>query len=278
LVDIQVSKGAYAKTGTIIRENRVSILSLKKEQDIKLQEIAKKDAEVEAKIDSLFTLISESKESIKKLEDRRDVLEENTKKEQDKIESVEAQIFEAESSVEKLNHDLEVFEFWKIAFSSKGIRSLLLDRFCNQFNAIVNDYLSKASNGRMSIVLNPIKVLKSGEDRNKISLDITMDDSLVSYSSLSGGEKRRVDVSLCLTLNKWLSNRCGLANGLLGLIIFDELFSFLDREGEENIGGLLYEEGSDKIILVISHTPELASYSQCVLNISKVDGISTLVL
>jgi len=51
----------------------------------------------------------------------------------------------------------------------------------------------------------------------------------------------------------------------------------LDREGEENIGELLYEEGNDKIILVISHTPELASYAQRILNISKVDEVSSLV-
>lgn len=171
---------------------------------------------------------------------------------------------------------LDILDFWKMSFSYKGIRSLLLDRFCNQFNVIVNRYLSMISNGEMSIVISPTKQLKTGEERNKIGLDIKMDKDVVKYESLSGGEKRRVDVSLCLGLNRWVSEKYSLENGLLGVLILDEIFSFVDRVGEESIGSLLYEEGMRKAVYVISHTPELSAYARDIYMVVKDKDISSL--
>ena len=274
---VKADKDGYTKSLREIRSKREQIFSSKKDQDAKVKENALKAAGVEAQIDKQLSLIKEAKNNLADMEKRIKVLVEQRDQTNDKILELDDSGFKIDFTLGQAKNDIEVYEFWKTAFSAKGIRGLLLDRFCNQFNTIVNDYLSKASNGGMSIVLNPVKVLKSGEDRNKLSLDINMEGIPVTYTSMSGGEKRRVDVSLCLALNKWLSNRCGLKHGLLGLIIFDELFSFLDREGEENIGELLYDEGGDKIILVISHTPELSSYAKNTISISKIDGVSSLV-
>jgi DNA repair exonuclease SbcCD ATPase subunit len=274
---VKADKDSYTKSLREIRSKREQTLDSKKDQDAKVKASALKAVGVEAQIDKQLSLIKEAKNNLADMEKRIEDLIEKRDRINDKILELDDAGFKIDIILGQANKDIEVLEFWKTAFSAKGIRGLLLDRFCNQFNTIVNDYLSKASNGEMSIVLNPVKVLKSGEDRNKLSLDINMDGTPVTYTSMSGGEKRRVDVSLCLALNKWLSNRCGLTHGLLGLIIFDELFSFLDREGEENIGELLYDEGGDKIILVISHTPELSSYAKNMISISKVDGISSLV-
>lgn len=166
--------------------------------------------------------------------------------------------------------------FWKTAFSPKGVRSVLLDRFCNDFNHWVNVFLSASSGGKMSIVMTPTKQLKSGEERNKIGMDIFMDGRQMKYEALSGGEKRRVDFSLCLGLTEFVSTRFALPAGLLGIVIFDELFSFLDRSAEESIGQVLREEGRKKAVFVISHTPELESYADRVMTVIKEKGISRL--
>jgi DNA repair exonuclease SbcCD ATPase subunit len=250
----------------------------KLDQEVQIKKEEMRLASITSKIENYLSLIDECAKSMSDMDRRTDTLLAERDKVSDGILSLDDEFFKIDADILKLDKDTEIYEFWKLAFSAKGIRSLLLDRFCNQFNSLVNDYLSVSSNGEMSIILNPVKVLKSGEDRNKLSLEINMASTLVKYDSLSGGEKRRVDVSLCLALNKWLSNRYGLSNGLLGLIIFDEIFSFLDREGEENIGNLLFIEGKDKIILVISHTPELNAYSSNTVNIIKTAGISSIMI
>lgn len=192
-------------------------------------------------------------------------------------EVIEAQLQEGTWRLEKIDRDVEILEFWKVAFSAKGIRSVLLDRFCNNFNQIVGSYLATASAGRMSLIVSPIAMTKGGEERNKIGMLVQLDGEAVRYESLSGGEKRRVDVSLCLAMNKWVSDRYGIPHGILGYMCLDEMFSFIDRVGEESIATLLFDEGTNKCIMVISHTPELASYASKVFTVRKSDGISELV-
>jgi len=167
-------------------------------------------------------------------------------------------------------------EFWKESFSTKGIRSMLIDRFCNRFNKIVGEVLSSVSGGEMSLELTPSKELKSGEMRNKMGMKICLDGRQVQYQSLSGGEKRRLDFSICLSLNKWVAERYGVKQGILGIVIFDELFSFLDKLGEETIAHELMTMANERCIYVISHTPELSSYADRVMYIIKSKGVSSL--
>jgi DNA repair exonuclease SbcCD ATPase subunit len=222
------------------------------------------------------SIIKNCKDQIKSYEESAVTAENSVTVLNSKLEELEDKLKKSDLKIEEIKKSLLILDFWKLSFSNKGIRSVLLDKFCNQFNSYVNEYLSISSNGYMSILLNSIKTLKSGEERNKLELQVSMGKDVVRYDSLSGGEKRRCDISICLALNKWLSEKHSLKSGILGIMIFDELFSFLDRVGEENIGTLLYNEGLNRKILVISHTPELSSYSSNMISIIKRDGISSL--
>ena len=192
------------------------------------------------------------------------------------LEIINQGIKENDWRVDKIEKGIEVLIFWKVAFSPKGIRALLLDSFCNEINSSVNGFLSRVSGGSMSIVMRPTATLKSGEERNKIGMDILLEGLPRNYKSLSGGEKRRVDVSLCFGLNEWVSTRYALPNGLLGVIIFDEVFSFLDKTGEEATADLLFEEGVNKAIFVIDHALNLQSFADRIWRVRKVDQVSVL--
>lgn len=185
------------------------------------------------------------------------------------LKAIDAEIASRQSAIEKL-------EFWKVAFSSKGIRAVLLDRFCNEFNRIVNEYAAIISGGSMGIVVSPTKVTKSGEEKNKVGINVMLNNRACDYKSLSGGEKRRVDVSLCLSLNTWVSERYAMRSGLLGLLILDEVFSFVDKVGEEAIAELLRNEALYKAVFVVSHTSELSSYVDNVWQVVRENGISNL--
>lgn len=108
-------------------------------------------------------------------------------------------------------------------------------------------------------------------------MTITLDGKEVTYTSLSGGEKRRIDCALCFGLSKYITLKYQLGSGgILGLLILDEVFSYLDQTGEDALAILLAEEGKDKAVFVIDHMFGLKAYADDVWTVKKASGISTL--
>ena len=198
--------------------------------------------------------LKEFKELVERRQKEYERITKDILTEREALKTVLSTAQEHEASIERL-------DFWKFTFSPKGIRAVLLDGFCNQINVPASEYAAAVSNGAMTVFLSPMAETKKGEARNKIDIKITWDNYKRKYKSLSGGEKCRVDLVLCFALNKWVSQRYRLPQGLLGMIVFDELFSSLDKAGEELTAAVLTKEGEDKAIVVISHTQELLAYA-----------------
>ena len=171
---------------------------------------------------------------------------------------------------------LDIYTFWQVAFSNKGIRPLLLDKFVNEFNAIVKKYCYQVSGGEFVVEFTPTSKIRSGLERNKLGLQVVYKDKLVNYAALSGGEKTRCNLPLCLGLNKWISQKYGIENGIFGLIVMDELFAHLDDSGRDNVADLLNEEGRNKSIFVIDHNDILTSYTDNLWLISKDNDVTQL--
>lgn len=190
---------------------------------------------------------------------------------------VDAKKLELNNDRLKLIENQAIYEFWKNAFSNKGIRPLLLDKFCNTFNSIVKPYCQQVSKGQFNIEFTPTSETRKGEARNKIGLNIIYKDKTVDYLGLSGGEKTRINLPLCFGLNKFISLKYGIENGLLGLIVLDEIFANLDHNGEEDVANFLNKEAKDKFVGVITHSDELQSYSNKVWEIEKVNDVTHLV-
>jgi DNA repair exonuclease SbcCD ATPase subunit len=243
---------------------------------VQTKEYETKRATLQQKSDSNKVLSSSISKDIERMNAELLKAEQETKTSEGKLKTYVEKIDSTKKDLEEALKNLDIYEFWREAFSSHGIRSVLLDRFCNEFNVILNQYLSLISNGIMSIVVSPTKKTGGGAERNKIGITIDNNGIERNYLALSGGEKRRVDVSLCMGLNKWVSSKYHIQDGLLGIIILDELFSFVDRLGEEAIAGLLYQEGNTRAIFVISHTPDIGSYTRNVWTVVKEKGVSSL--
>lgn len=192
------------------------------------------------------------------------------------LKQTDASVYLIDESIKQCGLDKEKLEFWKTAFSPKGIRSVLLDKFCNEVNKSINLYLSVASQGLMSAVMSPTKTLQSGEERNKISLKVFVNGYEGTYGGLSGGEKKRVDIAVCFGLNCYVTDKYDLKDGLLGLIILDEVFGFLDVNGSESIAQLLKESGQKQAVFVIDHHLGLASWASEIWRTTKTNEITHL--
>lgn len=176
----------------------------------------------------------------------------------------------------RLVEHLDIYNFWSVAFSNKGIRPLLLDKFVNEFNQIVKQYCYEVSGGEFIVEFTPTSKIRSGLERNKLGLQVVYKDKLITYASLSGGEKARCNLPLCLGLNKWISTKYGVPNGIFGLMIFDELFCFTDTKFRENVAQILFAEGKNKSIFVIDHSDTLMAYTSDLWLVTKENDITQL--
>jgi exonuclease SbcC len=153
-----------------------------------------------------------------------------------------------------LNNRLEILTFWKGAFSSGGIPSLLIDEAIPFMNSQVSDYLEKLTNGRYIVSFDTQSTIKSGELRDKILVNVL--DTFTKGNSrvqLSGGQTRIIDIATILTLGDLQTIMQDIS---LNILLFDEIFDALD---EENIGAVckvLQILKKTKTIWLVSHKYE----------------------
>jgi DNA repair exonuclease SbcCD ATPase subunit len=141
------------------------------------------------------------------------------------------------------NKKYETMRFWEKAFSEQGIIKYIIRNVLSYFNDRINYYLSfLASQGYFL------------EFDEELSEKILVSDKLVHYISLSGGEKRKINLSVLLALRDLLSFT---DKNQLDIIFFDEVAENLDEEGIQGLHQLLNEIKKTKNVFVITHNKHL---------------------
>jgi exonuclease SbcC len=159
-----------------------------------------------------------------------------------------------ESDLKQTKEDVEIFEFWKAAFSPTGIPSMLIDEAIPFMNKKVSEYLDKLTNGRYVVSFDTLAETKKGEFRDKISVNVL--DTHTRASSriqLSGGQTRIIDIATILTLGDLQSN---IQNVKFNILLFDEIFDSLDEENIGFVSKVLSNMKFGKSIYLISHRHE----------------------
>lgn len=193
------------------------------------------------------------------------------KSEQD---SCKAEIVEFENSVKDKLDEKDCLVFWQQAYSNQGIKSYILDDITPFLNRRVNKYLDKLTSGHIEVKFTTQTTLKSGETREKFSIEISNQDGGQEYSANSGGERKRIDLAINLALQDLVASR---SNKRINIAIWDEVFDALDEVGIEKVIELLQELSEEKsTILVVSHNQHLQSYFTNIITVVKKDGFSYL--
>ena len=91
-----------------------------------------------------------------------------------------------------------------------------------------------------------------------LSIEAKFVDSNIftSYAMMSSGQRRIVDICLMISLNNLFSKVLGLKDGILGILIFDETFSFLDNRYYDMAHSFLNASIS-RYIFVITHNESI---------------------
>jgi len=158
----------------------------------------------------------------------------------------------------------EIMRFWEKAFSEQGVIKYVIRNILKYFNDRCNFYLSYLTNSKYSVEFNEELVEKI--ETNKRS---------IQYISLSGGEKRKLNLAVMLGLKDLLLLT---DNSHVDLIFFDEVAENIDEDGVEGLHQLLQEIKKTKTIFVITHNKHLKTLldSSSRLSIIKEKGISKI--
>lgn len=186
-----------------------------------------------------------------------------------------AKLTEYTEQVERLQERLDRVKFWITGFGPRGIRSLIYENLLPFVNERANHYSSLLTGGNIEITVSATTRLKSGEDREKISVLAINREGASVYEANSGGERKRIDLCILLALQDLMVSR---NDSGINLSIYDELLDELDEEGIERVVELLKERGRTQPLFLISHNDALQGYFEDTINVTKVDGVSKISL
>ena len=185
---------------------------------------------------------------------------------------IEGEISLQSELIPSLEEKLDCLNFWERAYSNQGIKSFILDDITPFLNRRVNKYLSKLTSGQIEVVFSTRSTLKSGEEREKFSIEVVNQNGGEQYSSNSGGERKRIDLAINLALQDLVASR---SSKKINIAIFDEVFDALDEQGIDGVVYLLQELAQSKsTILVVSHNEYLKAYFTNTWTMVKQDGYS----
>tara|TARA_R110000824_G_scaffold103010_1_gene244979 strand:- start:343 stop:1926 length:1584 start_codon:yes stop_codon:yes gene_type:complete len=158
----------------------------------------------------------------------------------------------------------EVMRFWEKAFSQQGIIKYIIRNILDYLNDRINYYLSFLTNSQYTLKFN-----------EELLEEVTCNGQLLQYISLSGGEKRKVNLAVTMALKDLLLLT---DKNQPDLIFFDEVAENLDEEGIQGLYALLEEIKKDRTVFVITHNKYLKTllYSATRLSIIKHKGISQI--
>lgn len=197
-----------------------------------------------------------------------------TERKQAALDGISAQ----EEKTAHFTHQIAIYDYWKRGFSKQGIQSLLMEEIAAVFNKTRGKIIPLMAQGVYDVQFSTISRTRSGELREKTEFQVTEYGIPVPYESLSGGEKRRVDLGIMLTLSVAVSEWMRV-QGMLGVLVLDEVFSFLDGSGAEGLLEALREvQRVIPSVYTITHDSALQSMFPEVVMVEKDgDGVSRVV-
>ncbi len=249
---------------SVVEQTKKDIDSYKVKLDLFMETLyglSSKREDILNKIEELSPSISSSEYSknieLYNLSTRKTELEKAIESKKKEIEKVDKQRMQAQRSY-------DVMRFWEKALSEQGVIRFVIRNILDYFNAKCNEYLSLLTNGNFHIEFN--------EELNE---KIITNGKHIHHCSLSGGERRRINIAVMLSLQSLLQFTGKETSDIL---FFDEITENMDAEGTQGLYILLSELKKENTIFLITHNDQLKALleNSSKLTVTKRNGITTL--
>jgi len=238
-------------------ENKEKLESTKKEIKKINQSISEASLH-EQKMKTLMDKIEEYKENIKDIENE-------SFKDDKKIENSEEKIENLETKIESLQKELLILENAKFVVSEEGVKTFIVKKMLNVLNSQLNYYL-KALEAPCSCYFDEMFEETIYNDAGKEC----------SYFNFSGGERKRIDVAVLFTFQDILRSQSGTS---FNLNMYDELLDAgLDDKGIEKTLDILREKVNkyNDAIYIVSHKTSTKNNIDNVILLKKIKGTTSI--
>jgi DNA repair exonuclease SbcCD ATPase subunit len=206
-----------------------------KEKNKELNETKQKETLKEEKIKNLQNKIEEYKEHIKKIENEKSDFEEEIKKINDKIKKTE-------KDLKKVKNNLSILDNVKFVLSEEGVKTYIVKKLLDLLNNKLNFYLKRLDA--------PCSCTFDEQFEETI---LNLNGKECSYFNFSGGERKRIDISVLFMFQDILRFYSGTS---YSLNMYDELFdSAIDEAGTDKVIEILKErvESYNESVYIVSH-------------------------
>lgn len=268
---IQLDKGHYKRA-----KESVDIIYKAIKNSDKLQEEYEKALD---RLDELRTTNEKYKRLQKECDDIAsdiaDIDEELEKLKQEKLKVMSPKYKEKLKEIRKTlrkvdedyhNKELELENYnWLIndPLGNNGIKAYLFDSSLDMLNRTLDKY-SQVLGFRIEFNID------LGTARKEFFTLIERDGQIIDYDELSGGEKQLVNVAMAFAMNESLTMSKGI-----NLAFLDEVFESLSSDNVEVVTSLIRHTFADKTLFLITHLDSLPLSNTKILQVEKVNGLSS---
>lgn len=221
--------------------------------------------------------IEELKNSLNNISNLLGIKEQTLKESQNfKYDEVEIQTCEKElnklkesfNTVKEKKQQFEeiipIVEFWKEAYSDRGIKSMLIDDSLPFLNQKVREELEKVAPGKFILTFDTLSENASGDVKDKFNVRILNTETGADhYRLLSGGEKRIIDVCTLTGLRKLTES---LHDKKFNILLLDEVLDSLDSDNSISYLNILKKAASDLSVCLVTHNPINARFCDEIYN------------
>lgn len=205
---------------------------------------------------------------LRKLEIKSDNKDDVIKELSESLDILHRKIEDLESQLSKHDTDLECVNYINgLLVPSSKFRTAVLEKYLVYINSILEEM--------SPYILNDTIVSLCVDKRaNGIDINIACPNLSKNYKSLSGGEKRRIDIIIILSLQRFLIECSGIKTNIL---LLDEIFDSLDTGGIQTILDCIEASfPEDMCIYVITHKKDFKQSFSSIINVYNEDGKSRI--
>ena len=247
-----------------------------------IQELYQKNSSMETTLNQSIQLTERTKRQLQEVEQeyernkqliiqKLDIFEKSIQEIQSKIKSLNTSLIELQNTSKVLDTNLGVYKELDGVFSPKGIRSYLIAQDLETVNSSLEDYSEFLFSNATA------RLIFKGESLESSKISIELEDSMQNifdYSDCSGGQSRRIDLLIQLSIRDLIFN---ISNLNANVLVLDEIFDSLDREGVLSVLNLVRTYYKDFCVYIISQIHDLPyEYFDNTLSLRKLNGITVL--
>lgn len=178
----------------------------------------------------------------------------------------------AKAEQAKRDEEQAYLEFWRLGYSNKGVKGLLLDTVTPFLNERANEYAKILTSGTARIEFITHYRNEDDELKEKFDVSAAYNYGAATYDGVSTGERRRLDLACLFALGDLAQARSGAT---IRLRLLDEPFGPLDAVGQEQVLKLL-NVLAERLgtVLVTSHENEIRALIEKRITVVKEYGVS----